>query len=101
MDNGLTLKAQRNTNQYAGTYPWISGVVTTEGKFSLPRWRLVRPGEGQDGRHLDGACGPPSGSCLDTATSPTVEIDGHEGGVTGSGFPINDVGHSNYFAHSG
>ena len=35
-DNGLTLTAQRNTNQYSGTYPWISGVVTTEGKFSLP-----------------------------------------------------------------
>ena len=36
VDNGLTLTAQRNTNQYASTYPWISGVVTTEGKFSLP-----------------------------------------------------------------
>jgi beta-glucanase (GH16 family) len=36
VDNGLTLTAQRNENQYARTYPWISGVVTTEGKFSLP-----------------------------------------------------------------
>ncbi len=36
VDNGLTLTAQRNTNHYSGTYPWISGVVTTEGKFSLP-----------------------------------------------------------------
>ena len=36
VDNGLTLTAQRNTNQWASTYPWISGVVTTEGKFSLP-----------------------------------------------------------------
>ncbi len=36
VDNGLTLTAQRNTNQYAGTYPWLSGVVSTEGKFSLP-----------------------------------------------------------------
>ena len=36
VDNGLTLTAQRNTNQYSGTYPWLSGVVTTEGKFSLP-----------------------------------------------------------------
>ena len=33
VDNGLTLTAQRNTNQWAGAYPWISGVVTTEGKF--------------------------------------------------------------------
>ncbi len=36
VNNGLTLTAQRNTNQYAGSYPWISGVVTTEGKFTLP-----------------------------------------------------------------
>ena len=36
VDNGLTLTAERNTNQYASTYPWISGVATTEGKFSLP-----------------------------------------------------------------
>ena len=36
VDNGLTLTAQRNTNPYSGAYPWISGVVTTEGKFSLP-----------------------------------------------------------------
>jgi beta-glucanase (GH16 family) len=36
VDNGLTISAQRNTNQYAGPYPWLSGVVTTEGKFSLP-----------------------------------------------------------------
>ena len=35
--NGLALTAQRNTNQYAPTFPWISGVVTTEGKLSLPR----------------------------------------------------------------
>ena len=36
VDNGLTLTAQRNTNQYTSTYPWISGVVTTEGKFTMP-----------------------------------------------------------------
>ena len=63
VDNGLKLTAKRNTNQYAGTYPWISGVVTTEGKFSLPTRRLVRPGEGQDARQSRRACGRPSGSC--------------------------------------
>ncbi len=36
VDNGLTLTAQRNTNQWASTFPWISGVVTTEGTFTLP-----------------------------------------------------------------
>ena len=35
-NNGLTLTAQRNTNQYSGTYPWLSGVLTTEGRFTLP-----------------------------------------------------------------
>ena len=36
VNDGLTLTAQRNTNRYAGIFPWISGAVTTEGKFSLP-----------------------------------------------------------------
>ena len=36
VQNGLTLTAQRNTNAYSGTYPWLSGAVTTEGKFTLP-----------------------------------------------------------------
>jgi Glycosyl hydrolases family 16 len=36
VNNGLTLTAQHNTNRYANVYPWISGVVTTEGKLSLP-----------------------------------------------------------------
>ena len=100
VDNGLTLKAQRNTNQYAGTYPWISGVVTTEGKFSLPSggWYVQVKAKMAD---TSTGMWPAIWFMPDTATSPTVEIDGHEGGVTGSGFPINDVGHSNYFAHSG
>ncbi len=54
VNNGLTLTAQRNANRYAGSYPWISGVVTTEGKFSLPDAWLVRPGEGQDARPVTG-----------------------------------------------
>ena len=36
VNDGLTLTAQRNTNAYSGTYPWLSGAVTTEGKFTLP-----------------------------------------------------------------
>jgi hypothetical protein len=36
VNNGLTLTAVRNTNQYSSSYPWLSGVVTTMGKFSLP-----------------------------------------------------------------
>ena len=87
VDNGLTLKAQRNTNQYAGTYPWISGVVTTEGKFSLPSggWYVQVKAKMPD---TSTGMWPAIWFMPDTATSPTVEIDGHEGGVTGSGFPI-------------
>jgi hypothetical protein len=100
VDNGLTLTAQRNTNQYAGTYPWISGVVTTEGKFSLPAggWYVQVKAKMPD---TSTGMWPAIWFMPDTATSPTVEIDGHEGGATGSGFPINDAGHSNYFANSG
>ena len=40
VDNGLTLTAQENTtaptDAYASSYRWVSGVVTTEGKVSLP-----------------------------------------------------------------
>jgi beta-glucanase (GH16 family) len=36
VNHGLTLTAERNTNAYASVYPWLSGAVTTEGKFSLP-----------------------------------------------------------------
>ena len=100
VDNGLTLTAQRNTNQYAGTYPWISGIVTTEGKFSLPAggWYVQVKAKMPD---TSTGMWPAIWFMPDTATSPTVEIDGHEGGATGSGFPINDAGHSNYFAKSG
>jgi len=100
VDNGLTLTAQRNTNQYAGTYPWISGVVTTEGKFSLPAggWYVQVKAKMPD---TSMGMWPAIWFMPDTATSPTVEIDGHEGGAIGSGLPINDAGHSNYFANSG
>ena len=100
VDNGLTLTAQRNTNRYAGTYPWISGVVTTEGKFSLPArgWYVQVKAKMPD---TSTGMWPAIWFMPDTATSPTVEIDGHEGGATGSGYPINDAGHSNYFANSG
>lgn len=100
VDNGLTLTAQRNTNQYAGAWPWISGVVTTEGKFSLPDSGWYVQVKAQMPNTSQGMW-PAIWFLPDTATSNAVELDGHEGGATGSGLPINDAGHSNYFANSG
>jgi beta-glucanase (GH16 family) len=100
VDNGLTLTAQRNANQWAGTYPWLSGVVTTEGKFSLPAtgsWYVQVKAQMPDTSQgmwpaiwfLPGASG-----------TPFNEIDLHEGGATG-GPSVNEAGHSNYFADDG
>ena len=98
VNNGLTLTAQRNTNQYAGTYPWISGVVTTEGKFSLPTsgWYVqvkVKMPDQSKGMwpaiwFLPGVSG-----------TPVNEFDGYEGGA-----PVadpNQLGVSNYFTNQG
>ena len=99
VDNGLTLTAQRNTNGYAGTYPWISGVVTTEGKFSLPTggWYVQVEAKMPDQSQgmwpgiwfLPGVSGPASN-----------ELDGYEGGMLGTN-PANEQGHSVYFTSQG
>ena len=99
VDNGLTLTAQRNTNQYAGTYPWISGVVTTEGKFSLPAtgWYVQ-----VKARMPDQSRGMwPAIWFLPGAPGPAFnEIDGYEGGFVGPGDP-NTLMNSDYFANQG
>ena len=99
VNNGLTLTAQRNTNQYASTYPWISGVVTTEGKFSLPAsgWYVQVKAQMPDASQ---GMWPAIWFMPDTPSSPVPELDGHEGGATG-GPPINQAGHSDYFAPQG
>ncbi len=98
VDNGLTLTAQRNTNQWSGTFPWISGVITTEGKFSLPTtgWyvqvRAKMPDTSQGMWPAIWFLRGPSGS-------PDNELDGFEGGWVGS--TPNTQGHSDYFADQG
>jgi len=94
VDNGLTLTAQRNTNQYAGTYPWISGVVTTEGKFSLPSggWYVQVNAKMPD---MTAGMWPAIWFMPDTPTSPVPEIDLFEGGFLGPG-PQNGVMHTDY-----
>jgi beta-glucanase (GH16 family) len=89
VDNSLTLTAQRNTNPYSGAYPWISGVVTTEGKFSLPRtgWyvqaRIKVPDTTQG--LWPGMWFLPAGS------DPFDEIDFVQGGFYGGPGNVNDA----------
>ena len=100
VDNGLTLTAQRNTNQYASTYPWISGVVTTEGKFTMPAgdWYVQVKAQMPDTSQgiwpaIWFLCGV---SCPDDN-----ELDGYGGGfLVGSDNP-NELMTSDFFADQG
>ncbi len=87
VNNGLTLTAQRNTNAYAGTYPWISGAITTEGKFSLPTtgWYVqakIKVPDMSQGMW-------PSMWFLPAVRGPFNEIDFVQGGLTEGGGPVN------------
>ena len=98
VDNGLTLTATRNTNSYSSTYPWISGVVTTDGKFTLPTagWyvqvRAKMPNQSQ-------GMWPAIWFLCGTKCSDNNEFDGYEGGWPG--FEPDEIMHSVYFADQG
>ena len=98
VDNGLTLTAQPNVNQYAGTYPWISGVVTTEGKFSLPTtgWYVQVKAKMPDQSR---GMWPGIWFLPGVAGTPANELDGYEGGLLGA--DPNEIMHSDYFADQG
>jgi hypothetical protein len=99
VDNGLTLTAQGNTNQWASTFPWISGVVTTEGKFTLPTTGWYVQVKAKMPNMSDGMW--PSIWFLPAVAGTSVnELDGYEGGFTWFG-PVNQVVHSTYFQNSG
>jgi beta-glucanase (GH16 family) len=100
VDNGLTLTAQRNTNQYSRTYPWLSGVVTTEGKFSLPAsgWYVQVRAKMPD---MTQGMWPAIWFLRGPTGSPDNEIDLFEGGATGGSYPQNHAGHTNFFADQG
>ena len=89
VDNGLTLSAQRNTNQYSGTYPWISGVVTTEGKFTLPTsgWYVQAKIKVPDMTH--GLW--PNMWFLPATPGPFNELDFVQGGFYGGSNDVNDA----------
>ena len=90
VNNGLTLTAQRNTNQYANTYPWISGVVTTEGKFTLPTsgWYVQVKAKMPDQSQ---GMWPAIWFLPGVSGTPSNEFDGYEGGLLG-GRSSNQLG---------
>ncbi len=100
VNNGLTLTAQKNTNQFASNYPWISGVINTEGKFTLPTggWyvqvKAQMPDQSQGMWPGIWFMPGPSGT-------PTNELDGYEGGFTSGSINPNTLMHSDYFANQG
>ena len=98
VDNGLTLTAQRNTNAYAATYPWLSGVITTGSKFTLPAtgWyvqvRAKMPDQSQ-------GMWPAIWFLCGVRCPSDNEFDGFEGGWLASS--PDDIMHSDYFAGTG
>ncbi len=99
VDNGLTLTAQRNTNQWAGSYPWISGVVTTEGKFSLPTsgWYVQVKAKMPD---TSQGMWPAIWFLRGPSGSPDNELDLQEGGQEDFLDPNLEM-HSDYFSDQG
>jgi len=87
VNDGLTLTAQRNTNAYAGTYPWISASITTEGKFSLPTtgWYVQAKIKLPD--MTQGLW--PGLWFLPAVPGPFNEIDFVQGGFIEGGGPVN------------
>jgi Glycosyl hydrolases family 16 len=98
VDDGLTLTASRNTGSSASLFPWVSGVVTTEGKFSLPStgWyvqvKAKMPNQSQ-------GMWPAIWFLPGSAGGPSNEFDGYEGGWLGT--EPNETMHSDYFANQG
>jgi hypothetical protein len=99
VDNGLTLTAQPNTNQWASTYPWISGVVTTEGKFTLPTtgWYVQVKAKMPN---MTNGMWPSIWFMPSVSGTSENELDGYEGGFSFYG-PPNQALHSTYFLNSG
>ena len=105
VDNGLTLTATPNTNQYAGTYPWLSGAVTTEGKFSLPTTGWYVQVEAKMPDQSQGMWPAIWFYRTRTASSPVPEIDLFEGGFLGPAYSSigtfsNQTGAQNDLIHS-
>ncbi len=107
VNNGLTLTAQPD-NTYAGPCSgsggppcgrtWVSGVVTTEGKFSLPTsgWYVQVKAKMPDQSQ---GMWPAIWFLCGTSCPDDNEFDGYEGGWLGAS--PNQIMHSDYFADQG
>ena len=100
VDNGLTLTARRTRagDVGLGPYSWVSGVVTTEGKFSLPTrgWYVQVKAKMPDQSQ---GMWPAIWFMPGVPGTPTNEFDGYEGGDLGA--DPNQLGHSDYFSPQG
>jgi len=100
VNNGLTLTARRAGagDVGFGPYSWVSGVVTTEGKFSLPTggWYVQLKAKMPDQSQ---GMWPAIWFMPGVSGTPTNEFDGYEGGELGKA--PNQLGHSDYFSPQG
>lgn len=99
VNNGVTLTAQKNTGQYSSTYPWISGIITTEGKFSLPTtsaWYVQVKAKMPD---VSQGMWPALWFLRGPSGSPDNEFDAYEGGWLGT--HVNQIMHTDFFADQG
>jgi beta-glucanase (GH16 family) len=102
VNDGLAITARRNTGQYAGTYPWVSGTINTEGRFTLPARRAwyvqarIKMPDTSEGMW------PSLWFLCAVACDPENELDGWEGGFTElPGAPPNRTAHYNYWSNAG
>jgi beta-glucanase (GH16 family) len=100
VDYGLTLTARRAATGDVGfgPYSWVSGVVTTEGKFSLPvgGWYVQVKAKMPDQTR---GMWPAIWFLPGVPGTAANEFDGYEGGFVGA--DPNQIMHSNYFADQG
>ena len=100
VNNGLTLTARRAGagDVGFGPYSWVSGVVTTEGKFSLPMsgWYVQVKAKMPDQTQ---GMWPAIWFLPGVPGTAANEFDGYEGGIIGA--DPNQIMHSNYFADQG
>jgi len=99
VSSGLSLTAGMNTNKFSTTFPWISGVVTTEGKFSLPTsssWYVQVKAKMPD---TSQGMWPAIWFLPGVPGTAFNELDGYEGGWATS--QPNFTMHSDFFADQG
>ena len=101
VDDGLTITAQQNTTGVQqSNFPWISGIINTMGKFTLPDtgWyvqvKVWLPDASNGGW-------PSIWFLPGLANNSQNELDGYEGGFNEVGVGANQTVHFDYFSPAG